>query len=687
MHIYVGDAFSGLLASPITSVLALISIYVLGIAWSSAKIRNPWKKWIESDKNLHFFIKTVREPIIIIDHGRKAAYWNPAAERLFGYTEAEILGEDVGRILALDRYEDYERGLQSIKKTKGGDAFGEVLKLKALTKSGKKIPVELSLSPMELEGRVGAVAVIRDISGRKKMEQQLKDSQQMLTNALEALNIGSCLTKNRTIFWVNNSFAKMLGYAPGELVGKSTKTIYKTKEEFERVGSTLNLLGPEETVIEQEIRLLRKDGSLIDCLFRAALLQPCSSKERIIISMVEDITEKKTLEAQLNQAQKMEAVGILAGGVAHDFNNILTTIMGNVELALMDLDGDSSFKTYLDEILKASRRGASLTKQLLAFSRKQIVQPRPLNLNEVIKDLEKMLERLIGEDIDLIIHYGHDLGNIEADPGQMQQIVMNLAVNARDAMPKGGTLTITTENVELDEKYFFRRGLELRPGPYVRLAISDTGMGMDEATKMRLFEPFFTTKGLQKGTGLGLSTVYGIVKQNKGYIWVSSELGKGSIFDIYLPRTDRKSWIIREDRPPLGLLQGTENILLVEDDEGLRETTAEMLRIQGYRVIKTKSGKEALEVLAQLKESIDLMLTDIVMPGMSGKELAETVRQKFPKIKIIVMSGYAGEILANHGILEQQWDFIQKPFTGETLTRKIREALESGRDSDHASRN
>jgi len=685
MDIHVVDAFSSLSALPTTSLLSLISMYALGIAYSSTKDKNPWKKWVESDKNFHLFANRLRDAIVIVDHEGRVAYWNPAAEHLFGYTMEEVLEKDVHQLLAPDRYRgDYERGLQNFNKTGRGDALGNVLELKALTKSGKEIPVELSLSALELDGKMGAVAVIRDISGRKKMEKQLRDSEEKLTNALEALNIGRCLTKNRTILWVNNSFSKMLGYAPEELIGKSTRTLYKTKEEFDRVGSILNLLGSEKTVIEQEIKLLRKDGFIIDCLFRAALLQPFS-EERTIISMVEDITEKKMLEAQLNQAQKMEAVGILAGGVAHDFNNILTTIMGNAELALMDLDKNSSFKTYLDEILKASRRGASLTRQLLAFSRKQLVQPRLLNLNEVIKDLESMLQRLIGEDIHLVINYKPDLGNIEADPGQMQQIVMNLAVNARDAMPQGGTLTITTANVELDEQYFLRRGLEPQPGPYVRMEISDTGVGMDEATKMRIFEPFFTTKGPQKGTGLGLSTVYGIVKQNKGYIWVYSELGRGSTFEIYLPIADRVSRMRREGRPRLSPSQGTEKILLVEDDESLRETTAEMLRMLGYRVLKAKSGKEALAVLAQGKGSIDLMLTDIIMPGMSGKELAERVTQEFPNVKIILMSGYAGDILINHGILEQEWEFIQKPFTSETLTRKIREALESRSDSSRRS--
>ncbi len=366
---------------------------------------------------------------------------------------------------------------------------------------------------------------------------------------------------------------------------------------------------------------------------------------------------------------------MLAGGVAHDFNNLLTTIIGNAELALMELSEDIPIHGNIDEIRKAGKKAASLTRQLLAFSRKQVIQPEMLDLNEVLKSTEKMLRRLIGEDIDLLTVLEPEPWLVYADPGQMDQVIMNLAVNARDAMPRGGKLTIETANVELDHAYFLDHGIENRSGEYVMLAVTDTGVGMDKETQSRIFDPFFTTKERGRGTGLGLSTVYGIVKQNRGYVWVYSEPAKGSTFKVYLPRATSGAPAAEQQKLPKGQLRGSETILVVEDDETVREMAQSFLELYGYRVLVARDGKDAMEVADRHEEPVHVLLTDVVMPGMDGRELAERLRAKLPGMKVIFMSGYTDNAIAHHGVLEEGVVFIQKPFYPDALAAKVREAL------------
>jgi nitrogen-specific signal transduction histidine kinase/ActR/RegA family two-component response regulator len=400
-----------------------------------------------------------------------------------------------------------------------------------------------------------------------------------------------------------------------------------------------------------------------------------------VLAIAEDVTEKKKeeeerkkLQAQLNQAQKMEAIGTLAGGVAHDFNNILTTIIGNTDLALMDLGKDPH--RYIVEIRKAGHRAAALTRQLLAFSRKELIRPEILDLSQLSMNLEKMLRRLIGEDIELISDYAPDPWQVEADPGQMEQVIMNLSVNARDAMPKGGKLTIEIANVELDEGYFRDHGVEDETGPYVMLAVTDSGIGMDKETRARIFEPFFTTKEMSHGTGLGLSTVYGIVKQNKGHLWVYSEEGKGTTLKVYLPKADKGVEGVEEEQSPARSFRGSETILVAEDDEMLRDMAREMLEGYGYRIITAENGREAMKIADSHDGPIHLLLTDVVMPGMDGRELADQLQKKLPEIKVLYMSGYTANAIAHHGVLEENVEFIQKPFTQEGLAGKVREVMD-----------
>jgi len=391
--------------------------------------------------------------------------------------------------------------------------------------------------------------------------------------------------------------------------------------------------------------------------------------------------EKKQLEAQLAQSQKMEAIGTLAGGVAHDFNNLLTTIIGNADLGLMDLGKDHPLRQGIEAIKKAANSAASLTRQLLAFSRKQIVQPMILDLNNLLTGIEKMLVRLIGEDIEILMIPESALWKVEIDPGQMEQVIMNLVANARDSMPIGGKLTIETANTDLDDNYFSEHGIvEERPGSYVMLAVSDTGSGMDKEVQEHIFDPFYTTKEKGKGTGLGLSTIYGIVKQNNGFIWVYSEPGQGSTFKIYLPKVKGDVKEEEKEQPPVENLSGSETVLIVEDDDSLRKLTRTVLKQRGYKILEAENGEDALRISKEHEGTIDLMITDVVMPKMGGKETAERLKTLHPQMKVIYMSGYTDNAIVHHGVLAAGLNFLEKPFSLEGLARKAREVLDKKQD-------
>jgi PAS domain S-box-containing protein len=465
----------------------------------------------------------------------------------------------------------------------------------------------------------------------------------------------------------NDTFLRMVGHTredlrAGELTGKV-------------VGSGDRSLAPDargsREVWEAEYR--RKGGGAVPVLVSVA---PLDGDERIGISL--DLTERKRLEEQFRQVQKMEAVGRLAGGIAHDFNNVLSVVLSYSDMILSGLAPEDPLHAEIAEIRTAGLRAADLTRQLLAFSRQQVVEPRVLSLGRTVAAMEKMLRRLLGADVSLTILTQPELWNIEADPGQIEQIVMNLAVNARDAMPQGGKLTIETSNVELDEEYA-RAHHGVKAGAYVMLAVSDTGVGMDAQTQARIFEPFFTTKETGKGTGLGLATVFGIVKQSLGHIWVYSEPGRGATFKVYFPRTGGAADVRPSERPAPGTLPGNETILLVEDDPQLRSVARGILRRSGYVVLEASNGGEALLLCEQHGANIDLLLTDVVLPLMSGRELAERLAPLRPGMKVLFMSGYTDEAVLQHGVLRSGASYLQKPVTPASLTRKVREVLDRDR--------
>jgi signal transduction histidine kinase len=436
--------------------------------------------------------------------------------------------------------------------------------------------------------------------------------------------------------------------------------------------------------LTEEIAVLCLREGVTDYILKANLARLPSAVES---ALKKSKTEKEKAEAiealrqtqeQLLQSQKLEAVGQLAGGVAHDFNNLLTVIMGYSQLSLEQLPADNPVRQNLEEISKAGEMAASLTRQLLALSRKQVMQPTVLDLNSVVPSMEKMLKRTIGEDIEMSTILQPDLGNVNADPGQMEQVIMNLVINARDAMPDGGKLTIKTADIYLDET-FARHHIGVTPGPHVMLTVRDTGSGIDGSTQKHIFEPFFTTKEIGKGTGLGLSTVYGIIKQSAGTIWVESQVGKGTTFKIYLPRVYEDAEEHKHSTRSNQVPYGNETILLVEDADLVRHLAKEVLENKGYRVQEATSGRDALRISEQNQGPIDLLLTDVVMPEMNGHELASRLSSVRPEMRVLYMSGYTSDEIVHHGVLEQGIDFIQKPFSPEVLTLKVQEVLSDQR--------
>jgi len=478
-----------------------------------------------------------------------------------------------------------------------------------------------------------------------------------------------------TIQYVNSAFERITGYGWEEALGQNPRILKSGQHDAEFYQAMWATLTRGEVWVGHFINK-RKDGTLYE---EEAVISPvCDTTGRIVnyVAIKRDMTYERQLEVQLRQAQKMEAIGRLAGGVAHDFNNLLTVIMGNADFLLGETAPDHPGYRKLQIINDAAERAAQLTRQLLAFSRRQVLRPQVLNLNTIVADMEKMLRRLIGEDIDLVTVLKPDLGQMEADPGQIEQVILNLAVNARDAMPQGGKLTLETDNIDLDEIYASQHA-GVTPGRYVMLAVSDTGHGMDQATRQQIFEPFFTTKEMGKGTGLGLATVYGIVKQSQGHIWVYSEPGKGTTFKIYLPRADRDTGPVMEPVAPVKAHQGTETILLVEDDTGVRSLAREVLARSGYTVLEALHGEEALVIVQQHPGSIDLLVTDVVMPRMSGRELARRLVSLHPEIRVLYISGYTDNAIMHQGVLETSVAFLQKPIRPEALVRKVQEVLDA----------
>jgi PAS domain S-box-containing protein len=512
------------------------------------------------------------------------------------------------------------------------------------------------------------------------LRQSEERTRSIIDSALDAM-IG--LDANGTITDWNPRAEAIFGWARSEALGRPlTETIIPTRFRDMCVRGLQELVAAgDRAALTRRVELVavRRDGEEFPIEFSVSPLKTGDTYE--FAAFIADITDRKRLEEAFQQAQKMDAVGRLAGGIAHDFNNLLTVITGYCQLLLNGLGPVGTVGHQIEQIKTAADRAATLTNQLLAFSRKQILQPRVLNLNEVVQSTEKLLRRLIGEDVELATRLDPALGQVKADPGQIDQVIMNLAINARDAMPQGGRLTIETANAELDERYA-RRHPVVPPGPYVMLAVTDTGHGMDQETQSRIFEPFYTTKERGKGTGLGLATVYGIVKQSGGFIWVYSELGRGTTFKIYLPRVDEEVESAGADRFPREAPRGAETVLMTEDDELVRTLIRTTLQDQGYTVLEARNGAEALRISQEYKGPIHLLVTDVVMPGMNGRELAERLACRCPALRVLYLSGYTGETVVRNGVLEAERAFLPKPFSPAAFAHKVREVLNEPRGDE-----
>lgn len=523
---------------------------------------------------------------------------------------------------------------------------------------------------------VGAVEVTLDISKRKSIEAALQESEEKYRHLIQHSNDAIYLLFNRKFEFINDKFQEMFGVTlnevnqPGfdfiQLVAPRSRSLVE-----ERI---IRVAHGETVEPKYEFTALAKDGKEIEVETSVSYV---NYKNGIASQgIIRDITVRKRLEEQLRQSQKIEGIGRLAGGIAHDFNNLLTSIIGYAELGQRKLPPDSPIQKNLKHILKTSNHASTLIQQLLAFSRKAMVQPRVLDINRVITNFKNILERILGEDIAFKFFLDKKLGNVKADPGQIEQIIMNLAVNSRDAMPQGGNLVIETANMDLDEKYA-RLYTYVKPGRYVLLSISDTGCGMDKETLTHIFEPFFTTKGKGVGTGLGLSTVYGITKQSGGFINVYSELAKGTTVKIYLPGVDEPAEAPPRRVDATKMIAGEETILVVEDEESVRDIAIEALSACGYTVITAGCGAEALSLWDRYTGKVDLLLTDVVLPGMSGRDIAEQLAASKPGLRVLYMSGYTVNVISHYGVVDKGIAFIQKPFTPAELARKIREVLDS----------
>lgn len=594
--------------------------------------------------------------------------WNKGARLLFGYGASEVIGRSIAVLLPPDRAAELDGILDRLRQGESIDHFVT----SRMTKDGRRLDMSLTISPIrDQTGKIcGASTIARDVTAQLQSQEALEDSERRYRLLFES---------NPQVMWVydattlqflavNNAAVKRYGYTRDEFLAMTLRDIRPPEdvprflEATAQTASDLHTGGPW--------RHKKKDGSIITVEITQ---QPILFGDRTAcFAMANDITERKLLEEQLRQAQRLESIGRLAGGVAHDFNNMLTVINGYAEMLLSDMPADEPKRAVLGQIRSAGESAAGLTQQLLAFSRQQVIQPSVMNVNQIVTEASKFLRRLIGEDIELVTRLAGDLGYVLADPGQIQQIVMNLVVNSRDAMPQGGTLVIETDNVVFDETYT-RAHASVQPGPHVMLAVTDNGVGMTPEIRDRIFEPFFTTKEFGKGTGLGLATVYGTVKQSGGWIWVYSEPGQGTTFKVYFPRTDQPASPAKI--LPLVDLRGDETILVVEDEAEVRKLAQVALAKYGYHVHGVSNGQEALAFCRDFSGTIHLILTDVVMADMNGRELSSQIAVLRADVHFLFMSGYTANVIVHHGVLDPDVAYLQKPFTPDTLAAKVREVL------------
>jgi len=631
-------------------------------------------------------LEAIPDAVVAVNEQGVMIQVNSQTEALFAYTREELIGQRI-EILVPERqrgqHDQHRAEYHARPKIR---RMGSGLDLYGRRRDGSEFPVEISLSPVPTENGMIVLSVIRNISDRKRIEEELRSAHEeldrrksrelrdwqtrlsLIVDSSQDAIIGKSLDGIIT-HW-NKGAEHMYGYTSQEMIGRSITTLCP-RDRTDEIPGILEKIRRGERVEYFESVRVTKDGRRVDVSISVSPIHDAEGRVMGASAIARNITSQKKIEDQLRQSQKMEAIGRLAGGVAHDFNNLLGIVTACSELLRGRVD--ESNLEYLDNIREASKRGASLTRQLLAFSRRQPVQTLVMDLNDRLKEVVKLLHPLMGDDVEIVLLPKAAAAVVEADPSQMDQIVMNLAVNARDAMPRGGKLIIESSVVEFDEAFSHEHSMVA--GRYVMLAISDNGVGMDDATRSRVFEPFFTTKEMGKGSGLGLATVYGIVKQSGGHVWVYSEPDRGTTFKIYLPSAEKKLGLApdaqAEALPPRR--EGM-TILVAEDDAIMRRLTRKMLEEHGYNVLEAEDGKAALEVIHSDQGRIDLTLTDVVMKGMNGPELVLRLLDSHPNMKVVYMSGYTGELVANQG-LDSGIRLLEKPFTRASLLKTIDAAL------------
>ncbi len=609
---------------------------------------------------------------ILSRHG-EYTYVNAAFAKMMGHGNPEtMIGRSWMEMHAARDVRPVEREIREAL-LRDGKWFGPL----TIHRDGEPMPMEMSVTLLPDRG---VVTVGRDISDRyraEKFREEAEAKYRTLVEQVAAISYIAELGVEGQWLYVSPQVEMMFGISVDDWLAGSRQWMRHVHPEDHLVVEAAEEASKRGERFQAEYRVIRQDGRVI-WVSDTAVVVPGSDAHPLMEGIIVDITERKQFEAQLQQARRMEAVGRLAGGIAHDFNNLLTIIKGYTELALMRAKGLPELKTDIERIEDASERASGLVRQLLAFSRRQVLQPKVLDLNSIVIGLDKLLRRLMDQDIEMLTVADKPVGAIKADPGQVEQVIMNLVVNARDAMPDGGRLIVETANVELDASYA-RDHATVRPGRYVMLAVSDTGTGMSADTVAHIFEPFYTTKESGRGTGLGLSTVYGIVKQSGGYIWVYSEPGQGTTFKVYLPRVDEavEALPVAKPTPQERVKMGTETVLLVEDEPDLRELTRTVLAAKGYTIMEARNAEEAERLAESNGAKIHLLLTDVIMPGISGRELAKRILARQPSMRVLYMSGYTYNVIAQGGTLERGVSFLQKPFTPSALAEKVRDVLDA----------
>jgi PAS domain S-box-containing protein len=609
-----------------------------------------------------------------VDEHANVVYISPAVARVLGYTPVQLVGTNG---IELIHPSDRARAQETLVLALQSGQRAVTAELRAVHRDGGSRLLEVhARNLLDISAIGGIVVNAQDVTERRQVDEALRSSEERYRSIIETAGEGVIIRdRSDQITFVNQRMADVLGYTTHELIGRPILDIVSEEDRPSFEDAMLRRRGTGRD--QFDLRARRKDGSAVSGIASGRPMYDSHGDYVGGLIMFMDITGRKQLEEQLRQAQKMEAVGRLAGGIAHDFNNLLTAVRGNAELMLAEMPLDHALRPDLEEISRAAERASSLTRQLLAFSRRQILQPRVLNIDGVVSEMERLLRRLIGEDVELITRPNANGARVEADRGQLEQVLMNLAVNARDAMPSGGRVTIETDVVDLDDEFAALHPGAV-PGSYARLSVHDTGSGMDARTLSHVFEPFFTTKGVGQGTGLGLATVYGIVKQSGGYISVNSEAGTGTRFEIYLPLVTDKTDQNREVQPRLPTRGEGQTVLLVEDEDAVRALASRILRKQGYEVLEASDGMEARRIAENYSGFIHILLTDVVMPRMGGRELVELLQPLRPGIRVLYMSGYTDDALVHHGVVSGggTW-FLEKPFTPEALVRKLREVIEA----------